>query len=68
MEYFSYKGGCGICGRTCIKAFKRTTGLGYRQVISNKMLFKTVIPLRNYRIKPYYKFKTIMYALLCGPY
>ena len=33
------------------------------QVISNKMLFKTVIPLK---IKDF-KFK-IMYALLCGPW
>ena len=30
MEHFSYKGGCGMCGHTCIKAFKRRAGLGYR--------------------------------------
>ena len=32
MEYFSYKGGCCICGdmHTCIEAFKRRPGLGYR--------------------------------------
>ena len=26
---FSYKGGCGMCGRSHIKAFKRRAGLGY---------------------------------------
>ena len=26
-ERFSYKGGCGICGHTCIKIFKRWLGL-----------------------------------------
>ena len=31
-------------------------------VIINVMLFKTIIPIRNY-----IKFKTIMDALLCGP-
>ena len=29
-ECFSYKGGCGVCGRTRIEAFKRKPGLGYR--------------------------------------
>ena len=49
MEHFSYKGGCGVHEHTCIKALKRRAGLGGLQVIiiSNKMLFKTVIPLRN---------------------
>ena len=26
---FSYKGVCGVCGRTRIEAFKRRAGLGY---------------------------------------
>ena len=26
---FSYKGGCGMHGRSCIKAFNRRAGLGY---------------------------------------
>ena len=30
MERFSYKGGCGVCGHTHIKVFKRRAGLGYR--------------------------------------
>ena len=50
MECFSYKGGCGICERKRIEAFKRRAGLGYDKrlrVVSNKMLFNTVIPLRN---------------------
>ena len=33
------------------------------QLISNKMLFKIVIPLRNQRIK----LKATLYPLLCGP-
>ena len=28
MECFSYKGGCGVCERICIEAFKRRAGLG----------------------------------------
>ena len=31
------------------------------RVVNNKMLFKTVIPLRNQR-KRHFKFKAIMYA------
>ena len=34
--------------------------------ISNKMLLKTVIPLRIYRIN-HFKSSTILYALLCDP-
>ena len=30
MEHFSYKGGCGIHGCTCIETFKRRASLGYR--------------------------------------
>ena len=30
MEHFSCKGGCGVCGHTHIKVFKRRAGLGYR--------------------------------------
>ena len=52
MEHFSYKGGCGIREHMRIEAFKIRAGLGYTvnerlQVISNKMLFKTVVPLRT---------------------
>ena len=36
------------------------------QVISNKMLFITVVPLRNQRINRF-KFNGILYALLCDP-
>ena len=39
-EHFSYKSRCGMMH---IKAFKRRAGLGYRQMVSNIMLFKTVI-------------------------
>ena len=28
-KHFSYKGGCGVLGHTCIEAFKRRAGLGY---------------------------------------
>ena len=30
MECFSFKGECGVCGHTHIKAFIIRTGLGYR--------------------------------------
>ena len=45
---FSYKGGCGVHMCTRIEVFKRRAGLAtYKRlrVISNIMLFKTVIPL-----------------------
>ena len=38
-EHFSYKGGCGMHGRTCIKASKRRATDKWLQVISNIMLF-----------------------------
>ena len=50
IKRFSYKGGCGIRERMHIKVFKRKLAWAIdkrRQVISNKMLFKTIIPLRN---------------------
>ena len=36
------------------------------RVVSNKMLFKTVIPQKT-KEKSRFKFKTILYALLCDP-
>ena len=55
MKCFSHKGGCGVCGCTRIEACKELAWATYErfQVISSIMLFKTVIPLRNYRIKPF---------------
>ena len=50
-EHFSYKGGCGIRGRTCIKAIKEKLVWAtdkQLQFISNIM---SVIPLRNYKNK-----------------
>ena len=50
MEHFSYEGGCGVREYMQIEIIKRRVSLGYRQmamVISNKMLFETVVPLRN---------------------
>ena len=51
MEHFSYKGGCGICERTHIEVFKKEE-LAWAidkqlRLINNKMLFKTVVSLRN---------------------
>ena len=46
-EHFSYKSGYGM---TCIEAFKRRAGLGYRQTAYLK---KLAIPLRNLRIKSF---------------
>ena len=36
------------------------------QVMSNIMLFKTVIPIKNYRIEPFKVIK-ILYVVLYGP-
>ena len=50
MERFSYKGGCGVHECTHIKALKQELPWATDKrlkVINNKMLFKTVIPLRN---------------------
>ena len=67
-ERFNYKGGCGVCQRMHIEEFKRRSLAWaidkWLQVVSNKMLFNTVMPLRNKR-KSRFKFKTILYALLC---
>ena len=46
MEHFSFKGGCGICERTCIKALKEEWVWAidkWLQLIINKILFKTVM-------------------------
>ena len=51
MERLQLKGGCGICECTYIDALKEELAWAIDkqlQVISNKMLLKTVIPLRNY--------------------
>ena len=48
--HFSYKGGCGVHGCTRIKEIKEEMAWATDkrlQVISNIMLFKTVIPLGN---------------------
>ena len=50
MEHFSYIGRCGVRYRTHIETFKRRAAwvIGkWLQVIGNKMLFKTVVTLRN---------------------
>ena len=50
MECFSYKGGCGIRERTHIETFKEELAWVIDKrlcIISNKMLFKIVVPLRN---------------------
>ena len=50
MEHFSYKGGFGAPEHTRIKTFKEELAWVIDKrlwAISNKMLFKTVIPLRN---------------------
>ena len=47
-ERFSYKGGCGVRKHKRIKVFKELCWAidKWLQVISNKMLFKTAMPLR----------------------
>ena len=49
-ERFSYKGGCGVHGLHVLSRLKGELAWATDkrlQVISNIMLFKTVIPLRN---------------------
>ena len=33
MDGFSYKGGHGMCGHTCVKVLKKRAGLGYRLLV-----------------------------------
>ena len=50
MERFSYKGRCGVRERTRTETFKEELAWvidKWLWAISNKMLFKTVVPLRN---------------------
>ena len=50
IERFSYKGGCGVHGRTRIKVIKEELAWATDkrlQVISNVVLFKTVIPQKE---------------------
>ena len=66
MEHFSYKVGVAYVGVHISRYSKE--GLAWAtdkwlQVISTIMLFKTIIPLRNSRIKPFYV-SIILYALL----
>ena len=55
MKHFSYKGGCGIHKRMHIEAFKEELAWAIHKWlwVINNMLFKTVIPQRNYRIKQF---------------
>ena len=50
MVHFSYIGGCDVCEGTCIEVLKELAWAidKWLQVIIiiNKMLFKTVVPLR----------------------
>ena len=57
-------------GSRCIKAFKRRAAWAIDkrlQVISNKILFKTVTPLKTKELS-HFNFKSILYALLRGPW
>ena len=49
MEHFSYKSGCGMCGCMNIETQQELawTTDKWLRVISNVMLFKITIPLRN---------------------
>ena len=50
MEHFSYKGGCGIHVCNVLRYLKEELAWAndkQLQVISNKMVFKTVMPLRH---------------------
>ena len=50
MERFSYKGGCGVHGHTISRHLKEELAWAtdkWLWIISNIMLFETVVPLRN---------------------
>ena len=50
MMCFSYKGGCSMHGHNVLRSLKEELAWAtdkWLQVISNIILFKTVIPLRN---------------------
>ena len=50
MECFSYKGGCGVCDLRVSRRLKEKLAWvidKWLRAISNKMLFKIVVPLRN---------------------
>ena len=47
MERFSYKDGCGVREHMHIERRLKEELTKQLRVISNKMLFKTVVPLRN---------------------
>ena len=54
--HLSYKGECGVRQCTCIEAFKEELDWAIDKqlwVISNAILFKTVIPLRIWRMKSF---------------
>ena len=50
MDHFNYKGGCGVRERMHIETLKEELAWVIDKrlwIISNKMLFKIVLPLRN---------------------
>ena len=67
MKRFSYKGGRGVCvGIHILRRLKEElawTTYKRLRVISNIMLFKTVIPLGNYKEYSCFKFK--YYCMRC---
>ena len=51
MEHFSYKGGCGVCVSRLLKEELAWVIDKRLWVISNKMLFKTILPLKKLKNK-----------------
>ena len=74
MERFTYKGGCGICGRTCIKTFKRRAGFGLLVIqnsyatkkLKNKAVssFNNVVSVSMWSLVPYSNCFIIYYRLM----
>ena len=69
MKHFSYKGGCGVHGRTRIEMFKRRAGLGYgfRLLVikcnytTKKLKKKAVINLKQYCMCYYVTLSIVFY-------
>ena len=69
IEQFSYKGRRGWCRRMCIKLFKEQLAWAVDkriQVISTIMLFKNSKTTKEPEGISRFKFKAILYTLLCG--
>ena len=62
MEWFSYKGGCGVREFAHIEAFKRKVGLGYRRTVSAYYYLKQLY-LKQYCMCCYVTLSNVFYLM-----